>query len=204
MSKVYSQSELIQYVNVLKVTIPRMNKLLVPLTPENYSVWYEYSMGTSLELNERIDNYLNEGTCFTRELNESLYFEFVAKEHLVELKKVQESTKNLIYHLVQKIQQMSTGSTKFGEILDNCKQLLEGEPDIGKLTNIVNHVIEETEMIRRSNVKILNNLKSMKDEVITLKAGVESLTATAHTDPLTNIANRRAFEKQLRYFVGRV
>ena len=197
MSKLYSQEELIKYVDVLKITVPRMNKLSIPLTPENYAVWYEYSQGSNLALNAEIDNYLNDGVAFSEEVNTSLYKDHISIKTSEELSNAQSSTKVFIQQLIQKMQNMSVGSNRFGSALNECKQLLQGEPDVVQLTGIVSQVLQETEVISQSNQEMLGSLKTMEKEVEQLRAGVESLTETAYTDQLTNIANRRAFDQKI-------
>ena len=70
-----------------------MNKLSIPLTPENYSVWYEYSQGNNLELNQTIDNYLNDGVNFSKEINESLHTQYIAERPSNDLKKILKKVK---------------------------------------------------------------------------------------------------------------
>ena len=41
-------AKLVKTANLLREAIPKMSQLNIPLTPENYHVWYEYTMGSSL------------------------------------------------------------------------------------------------------------------------------------------------------------
>ena len=73
----HKQQELIESVNCLKVILPRMSSLGIPTTPENYTVWYRYSMGTILELNKAIDDLLNQKVKFTLAVNTQLYTDYI-------------------------------------------------------------------------------------------------------------------------------
>ena len=64
-----SSAQLEKTANLLREAIPIMSKLNIPLTPENYHVWYEYTLGGNLELNKTIDELLENGTKFTSKVN---------------------------------------------------------------------------------------------------------------------------------------
>ena len=196
MSKVYTQQELIQYVDILKITIPRMNNLGIPLTPENYAVWYEYSRGTIIELNQTIDDYLNQGKTFTREINEALYQDYIGDSSSDAIEEIQAATKVIIEDLMQRMQQMTSGNSRFSSTLDECKTILQGKPNIKQITSVVDKVIQETEIVTETNQEILHKLSAMEKEVSILQTNIRDLTEASLTDQLTQIPNRRAFEKK--------
>lgn len=37
---------------ILRHAVPKMSELDIPVTPDNYSVWYEYFLGINLDLKE--------------------------------------------------------------------------------------------------------------------------------------------------------
>ena len=45
----------------------------IPLTPENYYVWFEYFLGSNNELTGAIDSFISSEKYFSQEINESLY-----------------------------------------------------------------------------------------------------------------------------------
>ena len=192
-----SQEELIQSVDILKVTIPRMNNLPIPLTPENYAVWYEYSQGTTLPLNKEIDDFLNSGKNFSHDINKHLYDNYIQKNDSQNITEMQAATKVVIEDLVQKIQSMSDGTDRFSGALSECKKILVGDPDINQLTAIVSQVLEETSVISNSSQQLIENLSTMEKEVSDLHRQVSDLAEAAHKDSLTRVANRRACELRL-------
>jgi diguanylate cyclase len=42
----------------MRLALPLMTKKGVPMTPENYTVWYEYVSGKNAALSAKIDEYL--------------------------------------------------------------------------------------------------------------------------------------------------
>lgn len=55
-----------------------MSKQYVPITPKNYTVWYEYVTGENKELRKVIDGMLEKEEKFTEEKNAWLYRQFFA------------------------------------------------------------------------------------------------------------------------------
>lgn len=196
------QSELIQSVNVLKVTLPRMNNLDIPTTPENYSVWYEYSMGTTWELNQAIDDLLNEGATFTRQINHQLYNTYIADGASETMENVQAETKALVESLLNKLQGMHKGTRKFSGSLDNFQEILKSEPDVETFSKMVANLIDETAEIEQSNAQMVETLGLMNSEVDALRSDMENLNVVALTDPLTGINNRRAFDEAIEVLLS--
>ena len=64
-----SIEELHSYVRLI---LPLMSKQYVPITPKNYTVWYEYVSGENEELRNVIDGMLEKEEKFTEEKNDWL------------------------------------------------------------------------------------------------------------------------------------
>lgn len=191
------QQELIQSVSCLKVTLPRMSNLGIPVTPENYSVWYRYSLGTILELNEKIDDLLNRGEDFTTSINRDLYNQFILDRPARMLEYVHDETKLVVQELIQRINKSSVDTEDYSNELNQCKDQLEESPDVEQLELVVAHIIEKTKIVTDANQEMEQTLKEMTDQVENMKEGMESLKVAATIDALTNISNRRAFDEAI-------
>jgi hypothetical protein len=60
----------------LRLALPLMAKYKIPITPQNYAVWYRYVSGENGELQKTIDGMLRDGQNFTEEINDKLYQRF--------------------------------------------------------------------------------------------------------------------------------
>ena len=47
----------------LRLALPFMTKLNIPVSPENYMVWYKYVSGSDVSLSEIIDSLVKDGAC---------------------------------------------------------------------------------------------------------------------------------------------
>jgi PleD family two-component response regulator len=58
---------------IAKRVIPHMAQWKVPLTPENYHLWFEYSIGSNEGLTCEINEIIVSKKPFTSEVNKALY-----------------------------------------------------------------------------------------------------------------------------------
>ena len=192
------QTQLIQSVQFLRLTIPRMKNLKIPITPENYSVWYEYSSGRTLELNKAIDDLLNNGQEFTSEINRNLYDTYISSripQNL--LGGIQSETENLLLRLLSELEIMRNGTNHFSDVLKASTKGLEDFGNNKLLAELVANLVAELDEVVKSNNAMEDALKSMTDEVIGLRLEMEKLHGVALTDSLTGVMNRRAFDESI-------
>jgi len=196
------QRKLKQAVDCLKLTIPLMKDLEIPITPENYFVWYEYANGGNVELKQQIEAHLDAGTIFTDSLNHELYETYFANQQHDQLCDVQGGTERLVDNLLSELEGILDGAHSFSSTLEKSQSALKKNPDIKAISRLVASLIEETDQVKRVNSSMEHSLSIMKDEVCILKHSMEELNTTAYTDQLTSIPNRRAFDKSIKDLCG--
>jgi len=186
-----------QAVDNLKSTIPRMKDLEIPITPENYFVWYEFENGKNKKLIDTLQSHLDGGTTFTPTLNNELFEKFFADKTRDMLSNVQGSTEKLVEGLLSELEGMQAGAASFSSTLDESQQELKKNPDIKSISKLVANLVAETDQVKKTNATMEQKLIVMKDEVNILKQDMDDLNTTAYTDQLTNIPNRRAFDEAI-------
>jgi len=158
MSDDKKQRELVQAVKYLRLTIPRMSNLEIPITPENYTVWYEYTSGANLELNKAIDDLLNSGMEFTTELNRELYDTYITSLPSGKLVGVQGETEKIVRGLLAEIKGMYDGTQNFSSTLKSSQEELMKNPDISSVSRLVGNLIEETDKVKKANAAMEQKL----------------------------------------------
>ena len=186
----------------VRLIIPMMSKHYVPITPRNYTVWYEYVSGDNDELRKTIDAMIEEGEKFTEEKNETLYQRFFAKEDEIELRKLREDLQKVLETILNEINRMSGQTEKFEDIVSKSADRLSGNVSIQNVRNIVNGIIVETKKIGRFGTAINKKLKETTEELETLQIEFERAKSEALVDFLTGVANRKAFDETLATFVS--
>ncbi|PCJ30044.1 MAG: GGDEF domain-containing protein [Moraxellaceae bacterium] len=196
------QQELLQAVQFLRLTIPRMSNLAIPITPENYTVWYEYSSGVNLDLNRAIDDFLNNGVEFTPEVNRELYDTYIPATPNGKIAGVQGETEQIVLDLLNEIKSMHEGAQKFTGTLESSQEELKNNPSISSVSRLIANLIDETDRVKRVNSSMERKLTAMKQEVSILKTDMETLSVKSLTDQLTGIANRRAYNGAIDRFLA--
>ena len=79
----HSQS-LEQSAEILRIAVPRMTSLNIPITLENYAVWYEYYTESNLNLTRAIDGLIANDVAFTSSVNSGLFSHF-GQVHLLKV-----------------------------------------------------------------------------------------------------------------------
>jgi len=186
-----------QAVKNLKTTIPRMKDLEIPMTPENYFIWYEFENGKNKELTKTLQEYIDNSTTFTPTLNNELFEKFFADRNRETLSDVQGGTEKLVEGLLSELEGMQTGAASFSNALGQSQQELKKNPDLKSITKLVANLLAETEQVTKINSTMEQKLSVMKDEVSILKQNMDDLNTTAYTDKLTKLPNRRAFDEAI-------
>lgn len=193
----YSHSRLEKTANLLREAIPRMSQLNIPLTPENYHTWYEYTTGDIAELNSAIDELIDKGEKFTSKVNSELYFTYVNKPQDKAIKPLQLDLKQLVSKLLGNLGGMTHETQVFSASLEKYNTVLHKEPDLNAITDLITHLIDDTSQLLETNRAMEKNLVALSQEADSLRNNIEKLSVEAFTDQLTVVSNRRAFDKRI-------
>ena len=183
---------------ILRYAVPKMSELDIPVTPNNYSVWYEYFLGINLDLKRAIDEYIVKNTTFSDEINASLVKCFILGGSPDVIENVHVETQLVINNLLEKVSQMSSGTANLSETLSEFHQEIKQTYDADVLYKLVDTLADEMASVISDNHQMEKSLSSMSDEICSLKSEMENLNIVAQTDELTSLFNRRAFEDEIQ------
>ncbi|GIU49876.1 GGDEF domain-containing protein [Shewanella algidipiscicola] len=182
---------------ILRHAVPRMSELNIPVTPDNYAVWYEYFRGVNLDLKRAIDGLLSNQVSFTRDINASLHNRFIQEQSPEVIQTVQVETQLLINSLMSKLSMMTAGTAKFGQSLSDFCNDISLSPDQKTLDGLIDALAQEVSSVVLSNQQMEQSLSMMSQEIVGLKSEMQNLNLVAMTDQLTSLYNRRAFDEEL-------
>lgn len=183
---------------ILRHAVPKMSELDIPVTPDNYSVWYEYFLGVNLDLKRAIDNKIVNGEKFTEKVNSDLVKRFILDLSSEIIESVQVETQLVINNLLDKVSKISTGTANLTVTLTDFNQELKKTNDADVLYRLVDSLVDEMGSVILDNKQMEQSLNTMSDEVCSLKSEMENLNVVAQTDQLTSLFNRRAFEDEIQ------
>lgn len=179
--------------------LARMGELKIPSTPENFAIWYEYFVGSKAELNKAIDLLLSKQREFTSVLNEELYERFfgtTAQDSA--LREVSEGLGETVREVRTLVGDAGAEAKTYGRALVNITgEVTRDAASPERLQGVVRRLLIETQTAIERNAVLEQNLKSSAEQIDRLKRNLDDVRKEANTDPLTGLANRKAFDEGL-------
>ncbi len=183
---------------IVKKILPKMGEYKVPITPQNYRVWYEYYSGTNKELTHEIDSLIREKRPFTHELNRYLYTKYFGDDHNKEiLREVQSKTINVLKNFLEQVLATTSSTSHYGDKLEKYSEQLNRAQDLGEIQGILEEMIRETSNMVESTRDLQSKLKEASTQVEMLRKELAKTAEEAKRDALTGLRNRRAFDEEL-------
>ena len=194
--KEYRQS-LEESANYVRLAIPMMSSHDVPITPRNYSVWYEYVSGGNSELREAIDDIIDKNLPFSEENNQMLYQRFCAEKEEQALSELRNNLRHLLMQIYAEVAEMSGKAEDYEALVSESVNKLTENISIQDVKNVVDEIITKTNQIGASGREMQQKLKEATAELEVLKKEFEEAKMEARVDFLTRLANRKAFDEML-------
>ncbi|MBC2709684.1 MAG: diguanylate cyclase [Desulfosarcina sp.] len=182
----------------LRHALELIGKHGLPTDPLNYCIWYEYASGKNGALNAAIDNHLESKGAFSEAISRQFFNQYIAggKETVTTL--VREELKKVFAAIIGAIK---TTNQHFSRSENNLETINESlvpslsEADVERLVDQIKHEIKNLES---SSTSFKEQLQQATHEIGQLKSKMSRYRNEALKDPLTQIDNRRGFDKKLR------
>jgi len=176
--------------------IRSMSQQMVPATPSNFAVWFDYAMGTSPALRKTIDILVGNKRKFDSSINRELYTTFVgpqadagaAADFPEQLQSVISSAKEF---LTTAISDNRTQIETLGEVSSQVQTNSDPRSIIEKLVAELSKATTRASALESNFVATTQELDKIRDS---LKVAEER----SNTDALTGLANRRSMDEFFR------
>jgi len=176
--------------------IRSMSQQSVPSTPRNFSVWFDYAMGTSPALRKTIDILIGNKRKFDASINHELYVTYVSPKSDVgatgdfpeQLRGVITSAKQF---LATAISNNSIQIEALGEVSLQCQATSDPRPIIEKLVAELSKATTRAAALEANFRETSQELDEIRDSLIVAEQ-------RSNTDALTGLANRRSLEEFFR------
>ena len=181
----------------LRLTLELIGKHGLPTDPLNYCIWYEYVSGNNQELKAAIDNHLKKEETFSTETSQQFYNQYIAtdQERLTSLVR-----KELNKVFAEIISTMDTADQLYSQSANNMEAINEAiVPNLSQdqLKTIVKQIKNEITSLEGSSSSFREQLQQANHEIDHLKNKMAHYRTESLRDPLTQIVNRRGFDKAL-------
>ncbi len=180
----------------MRLALPLMKKHGVPMTPDNYAVWYTHVSGSNAQLSETLQAMLAETPQLTEAQCKLLHSQFFNVEK--DRAEVVEMRLELARVLKEVINFVCSSVAHNDKVNDHLNQLLgkvNKEMSPQQIHDIVDEILSETRMAISNGEILTERLNTAVVEVNKLKKELEQTKREAKTDTLTGLANRKAFDE---------
>jgi diguanylate cyclase len=181
----------------LRLALPLMAKYKVPVTPENYWVWYQYISGENLPLKETIDRLQAQNKPVDEVTSQALFRRYIeAADHAV-LNKAEGAIRKLVDGMSSSLESADSEVSRYEASLDECVEELSDDMSPDHVKNLIRALTESTKRMHEGSASLHTHLDQSREEVKLLKQELRHAKTMAKTDPMTGIANRVGFKESL-------
>jgi diguanylate cyclase len=175
----------------------KMHDIGMSPTPANYAVWYAYFEGSNSRLAEDVDRIVERTGHLDSWEAARVHDAYLAQAEPAGLAQVSGRMAAAIETLVGDIGTAEKGARAYGETLTGLTGELR-ENSAG-LEAVVADVLAQTSRMAEANRRLEEKLNASAAEIKTLRADLEQVRQEANTDALTELANRKSFDRALRH-----
>ncbi|MEF1310620.1 GGDEF domain-containing protein [Vibrio mytili] len=185
----------------LKKAVPLMIKNYVATTPANYALWYTYVDNTIPELNFELDKVLEDYGICPPTATTRLYSTYVANKSETSLDDLRANISVILNEASSTMCDTLSDTASFSEMVnksfDKLEKVEDGNLNLEDVMVVIRQLVSESHDIRHSTAFLSRQLNNASGEIARLKKQLEEVQKEALFDGLTNLYNRRAFNKDI-------
>jgi diguanylate cyclase len=182
-----------------KTTLALMGDCGVSPTPDNYELFYTYAAGENPSVGRIIGDMISARRPFTpavlRELRERCFARDRAERAV---QSIGETVSVSLDDAVAKLEAASKQVGEYGNTLSAAHGELRDEHSPETLKALVGNLVSATKSMESRTRALEHELQDSSQQVNELRAQLENVRKESLTDPLTGIANRKAFDSELQ------
>jgi diguanylate cyclase len=182
---------------IAKKIIVKTAEMAIPLTPQNFHVWYEYFLGHNDKLTAAMDTLIASGKTFSTKIHQKLYTEYLNHGNAEILKEVQKETQKLFQDIFKATLTTNDAASDYSGKLHEYGKNLENADELSQIKNLVQDIIEDTHKMEASSQHLNQKLDEATLQIEQLNAKLEKTEKEVLQDPLTGLNNRKAFDQKL-------
>lgn len=172
-------------------------------TPDNYELWYVYYSGQSPEVTRAIDILVTNKQKITEERCQELYQRFLSESRNDEhIRRAGDQIKDTIRNMSGAVKDVRSASAAYSGRLGDMTAQISSVRDPGELKSVLDTVIRDTGAMIEQNHRLEQELDRSSSLMLEMQRDLERVRRESLTDGLTGLANRKAFDGELKRIVA--
>lgn len=184
-----------------KAAFERLQKEKLLPVPENFQLWYTYYSGENPEIVRAVDVLVSSGQALTNERCQEIYQRFLSESREHErVRQAGDRIQNTIKEMNGLVTTAKDATSKYNEKLSGVTGRIKDKKNISQqeVEGILNDVVQGTQDMMRQNQSLEEELSRSSVAMKELQRDLELVRKEALTDGLTNLANRKAFDAEIK------
>ena len=199
-AKRYSESKTAS-AEILRIILEKISSHPAAFTPPVYAVWYEFTTGINTELTSAMMAMFANNEKITAAAANNLYETYIAQSDDRYLNSFRSNMQHMIDGLGEMTLSAEIETGKFCDGMKKHSQSLEQASSAASLNAIISDIAEEARIMGMSVEALRSNLKESRVQVDLLQNELHKARNEALIDPLTEVANRRGFDKKIKEII---
>ncbi|MDR1085589.1 MAG: GGDEF domain-containing protein [Deltaproteobacteria bacterium] len=187
-----------------KKILPFLARRQIPLTPDNYRIFYDYFLGLKPELSKRVDELLESDCRFNPEISEEIFRSFYQPDEfqVVSIAKVSDQIALISESLTHNLGTTIDNTSHYREILsETVNQMTAVRLEDNSLKNLVDNLLEETNTALSSQNDLASHIEKTRNLIMSLTTELKDQTRLANIDELTQLYNRRFLAQKINQLI---
>ncbi len=181
----------------LRLSLAKLGKLKLAITPVNYALVYFYVSGDDLELNARLDEMFADTSKWSDKQASELFSRYICqcsgeKNHALE-----QELLLMVAQILGMVVDLAGKTALSSDELDEQVAKLAVSKDPVEIIGIASTIVAETRSFVDETRKFESSLRESTQEIEQLKGKLDTARKQATVDSLTNLNNRRGFDAAL-------
>ncbi|MDE2182421.1 MAG: GGDEF domain-containing protein [Alphaproteobacteria bacterium] len=181
-----------------KAAFALMSDCNVPPTPDNFELFYIYAAGQNAALTKAMGEIVSVRGGFTPIVLDDLRGRCLLRErHARAMEDVGSGITEMLDEVLHKLESAGKDAGEYGRALSAASGELGGDHSPQAMRRLVDRLIGETRSMEKRTKALETELQQSSQQVNELKTQLEDVRKESRLDPLTGIANRKAFDTEL-------
>jgi diguanylate cyclase len=185
--------------NFAKKALALMSDVGVVATPDNFELFYSYASGENPAITQVMAAFIHAKKEFTPEILADLRLRCLSGTRAAQaMEALGGNIDSLIENMLGKLESSARDTADYKDRLSAATGELGGERSPADVRKLVDGLIAATRAMEHRTKSLEGELQASSQQVTELRTKLADVRKESMTDPLTNIANRKAFDEAMR------
>ncbi|NIK89439.1 diguanylate cyclase [Rhizomicrobium palustre] len=182
-----------------KAAFALMADFNVAPTPDHYELFFVYAAGNNPALSRTVETMIRERAPFTGPVLQDLCARFLIRERTAQtMEEVGSSISGMIDAVMSKLEKAGKDAGEYGRALSAVSGELGGNQSPAAVAKLIDKLVGATQAMETRAKSLETELQRSSAQVNELKNQLDTVRKESRLDPLTGLANRKAFDIELQ------